>query len=273
MIKLRWAQYPEAQVSSYRVYRSIIGFVAPLVNLNGKTLQLKMNGGSTQSFTFNATSVIDQINATLVGGMVYLADNGTDFILRSDNRDTGSVQIIGGTALADLGQTARLITAKSEDMLVHTEPAAIDPNALIEWEDPDGVLMDWYALTTVDSLSNESLKTAYMQPITNTGALCVIEGVVMDLQGVRIPDVEIKATIQAPPESVGSLNNITADPITMLSGPDGRFSLALLQDTIVRFEIERLSLCRMIRVPKQAYAFINDIAVDLDYTYPVGYRG
>jgi hypothetical protein len=273
VITLRWAQYPEAQVASYRVYRSIIGFVAPFIDLNGKTLQLKINGGVTQTFNFTSASAVDTINATIVGGRAYLAFSGVQFLLRSDNRETGSVQIVGGTALTDLGLTARTITAQSEDLMLATVAPAIDPNDLVEFQDQDGVIQDWYALTTIDTFSNESLKTAYRQPISSTGPLCVIEGIVMNLQGARVVDAEVIATVQAPPEGSGSMSNITPEPISVLSGPDGRFSLPVLQKAIIRLEIPSMSLCRMIRVPESAYAFINDIAVDLDYRYPLGYRG
>lgn len=273
MITLRWAQYPEAQVASYRVYRSIIGFVAPIVNLNGKSLQLKLNGGTTQTFNFTTLPVIDTINATIIGGRAYPSSNPANFILRSDNRDTGSVQIIGGTAMGDLGLTARTISSQSEDLLIATVPPAVDPEDLVEFIDNDGVIQDWYALTTIDNFSNESLKTAYRQPIASTGPLCVIEGIVMNLQGARVVDAEVIATVQAPPEASGSIANITPEPISVLSGPDGRFSLPILQNAIVRLEIPSMQLCRMIRVPESAYAFINDIAVDLDYRYPLGYRG
>lgn len=287
MITLKWSQYPEAQVTSYNVYRSIVGFIAPLapLPLTGKTLQLKMNGGPVQTITFDGTPTIAKINATLTGGRAYPATNVLNFILRSDIRDeTGSVDITGGTALADLGLNVRTITAKSEDMLIGTVLAPPPPTTpstdpcgcnapTVEFEDPDGVLQDWYAVTSIDNTATESLKTAYKQAISAAGPLCVIEGIVVSLQGARIPDAEVSAVIQVPPEQMSPLTNISIDTINTLSGPDGRFSLPLLQGAIVKLECPRIGLSRMIKVPNCGFAFINDIKVDLDYRFPLGYRG
>lgn len=285
MITLKWSQYPEAQVTSYKVYRSIVGFVAPLAPgpLTGKTLILKMNGGSSQTITFDGTPTIAKINATLTGGRAYASADVTKFILRSDLRDnTGSVEIVGGTALTDLGLTARVISMQSEDMLIGTVPVPTTPPPadpcgcaaapVVEFEDADGVLQDWYAITTVDQFSNESLKTAYKQAVSASGPLCVIEGMVITLQGARIADAEVVATIQVPPEKMSPMANISLDSISTLSGADGRFSLALLQGAIVKLECPRIGLSRMIKVPECGFAFINDIRVDLDYRFPLGYR-
>jgi hypothetical protein len=132
------------------------------------------------------------------------------------------------------------------------------------------VLDDYYALTTIDSLGHESLKTSYRRPIDATGAICVIEGIIMDLQGKRVPNAAIMATPQVPPEDLGSsINNISTDTITEYSGPDGRFSLPLLQGALVRLEIPAIALARNISVPKCTYALINDIRIDLLYRYPL----
>lgn len=271
MIILRWSQLPGSDVASFNVYRSIVGFRAPLVplaTLDGKTLELKINGGDLQTFTFDdTTDIVDLINATIQNGRAYLSDDGNSFFVRSDLRcETGSVEIVGGTALGDLGLTARLITEKSEDELVHNEPAPVDEQTQLEWEDPDGVLMDWYAITTVDSLGKESSKTGYQQPIQSSGPLCVIEGIVVDLQGVRIPDAEVIAEIVVPPECSNS-SLITKNEIRDRSGTNGRFSLPVLQNSLIRLQVPNTGYDQNIRVPEKAYEFIGELIVDLDYGF------
>jgi hypothetical protein len=275
MITLRWAQYPEADVALYRVYRSIIGFRAPAVapaTMAGLTLQLKMNGGSTQTITFSGSQpLVDQINAVLTGGRAYgsLLDSGY-FFVRSDLREApGTVVIVGGTALSLLGLTARTISQQSEDTLVSTIAAPVDPDEVVEFEDSDGALQDFYALTTSDSVGNESLKTSYRQPVASTGKLCVIEGIVSNLQGVRMVDAEVKATLVKFPHSPETANYITLEPITTLTGPDGRFSLALLQGAIVQLDISALGYSHNIQVPEKAFALITDLEVELRYRYPL----
>jgi hypothetical protein len=277
MIKLRWAPYPGSDVVRYRVFRSIIGFsfVKPeLSTINGTTLQLKLNGGALQTIVFNGIDpILDQLAIT--GGHAYDSHDGTKVIIRSDIREApGSVEIVGGTVLPLINQLARLITEKSEDSLIAEVDALEDETEMLELEDNDGAMQDYYAISTINSVGDESIKCPYRQAIQCTGPVCIIEGIVYDLQGVRVPDAEVIATIQVPPDHAGnsSLGNITKDPIRTYSGPDGRFSLVLLQNALVELKIPTTGFESMIRVPEKAYAFVNDIEVDLDYRYPLGYR-
>lgn len=278
MINLRWAPFPDSDVASYKVFRSMIGFRARVVTpatLAGKTLLLKMNGGSTQTITFAGTaSAVDQINAALTGGKAYASNVDADyFYVRSDIRSApGSVQITGGTALADLQLTARLITEKSEDLQVASVAALEDPEEMVEWADEDGVPEDFYAVVTVDSFGNESLKTAYRQAVAYTGKLCVLEGIVTDLQGVRYPDAEITIQLIRFPQAQGKVPQITRHRLCFMTGPDGRFSIPVLQGALILFEIKQVQFSREIEVPALPYSFLTDIQVDLDYRFPLEYR-
>lgn len=274
MIILKWAPYPEASVGSYHVFRAIIGFLAPIplpAALSGLTLQLALNGGSTQTITFDGvTDVITSINNVITGGQAYasIADN-TKFLFRSDIREApGSVQIVGGTALSVLGLTAMTLTQESNFVLLATVAALLDPTVLVEYDDPDGALQDYYQLTSLDTFGNESLPTTPQQPISSTGDLCVIEGIVTDLQGVRLVDKEVRAILKRAPTTLatGSLVDSHAY-ITTLTGPDGRFSLPLLQDALVRLEIPATGYSRYIKVPDLAFAFITDLEVDTNYQF------
>jgi hypothetical protein len=278
MTTLRWAPFPGADVVSYKVYRSMVGFQAPVLTpsaLSGKTLQLKMNGGTTQTVTFDGVvPSFTKINATLTGGQCYpsVADSQY-FLLRSDIRSApGSVQIVGGTSLTAFGLTPRLIQEKSEDIVIAQIPANPDPQVIMEYTDPDGVCQDWYTVTSVDSHGTESAKAPYRQPTSYTGQVCVLEGIVTNLQGVRMPDVEVIATLVRYPQEIGKCPQITLEPITVYTGSDGRFSIPLLQGSLVEFDIQAVGFSRNITVPEKAYEFITDLRVDLDYRYPLEYR-
>lgn len=275
MNTLRWSPFPGADVASYKLYRSMIGFRAPVLTpsvLSGKTLQLRFNNGAAQTVTFDmSSSPQDKINSIITGGRAYpsLADPNY-FLVRSDLRSApGSLIIIGGTALASLGLTPKSIYEKSEDELISQIPANPDPDVQMEYDDADGVCQDWYAVSTVSSTGSESLKTPYRQPMTYTGELCVIEGIVTTLQGVRVPDVEVIATIIKFPQEIGKAPQITREPIRVLTGSDGRFSVPLLQGTLVQFEIPAVEFIRNITVPAKPCEFITDLQVDLDYRYPL----
>lgn len=269
MIILRWALFPEAtDIDHFNIYRSIIGFSAPIISIPGKTLQLKINGGNVQTFTFSSDPLVDTINSSIVNGQAYLNDGGTSFLVRSDVRQApGSVEIIGGTALGDLGLTTRLITEKSEDELIATAPAPALIETLVEYEDLDGSLSDWYAVSAVTDSGDESKKTNYRQPITATGPICVIEGLVITPQGVRVPDAEVTCEIQIPPEEDCNYATVTKETITVCTGSDGRFSLPVLQKLLVQINIPATSFTKMISVPEVPYVFLNKLQVDLDYQF------
>jgi hypothetical protein len=274
MISLSWLPYPEATIANYRIYRSLIGFSATLplpAALAGLTLQLAMNGGTTQTITFNGVQdAITVINATLQGGQAYPSTLApTTFIVRSNIREApGSVQIVGGTALTLLAITSvRTITQLSENFLLATVPSLVDPTVPVTFDDPDGSLYDYYAVTSLDSVGNESLKTSWRQAITTTGPVCVIEGIVIDASGARIPDAEVRATPSNYPTDSGTGIQLAKEPIETLSDETGRFSIVLLQNTLVRIDIPCVGYSRNVTVPAQSYAFLTDLDVELDYQF------
>ena len=274
MITLRWSKFPEADVVSYKIYRSIIGFTAPLADCTGKNLILRLNGGDPITIYFTNSDTIDCINnAISCGGAAYLSLVGPQFLFRSNIREApGSVEIVGGSAMATLGLTPRLITEKSESSLIATVPANPDPEALMEYVDQDGTPSDYYSISTVNSQGVESIKSTYRKSIPTCGPLCVIEGIIMNAQGTRIPDAEVMATVQVPPERISKMIGVNRDTITVYSGTDGRFSLPLLQGLLIRLEIPAIKLIRMITVPEKAYVFLNDLPADDEYQYPLGYQ-
>jgi hypothetical protein len=249
----------------------MIGFSAPLVDLTGLSLEIKINGGALQTFNFTGPMVVEAINTVIEDGQAYFAQGGR-FIVRSNARKApGSIEIVGGTALTVLGLTPKLITERSDAELLGTVTANANASAMEAFNDHDGAIEDFYAISSINSVSAESLKTPWAQPIQTAGPVCVIEGVIADLQGVRIPDAEIIATIQVAPKNL-SMAYITKEPIRTRSGPDGRFSLPLLQCALVKLEIPAISYMQMVTIPKASYILIQDLLVDENYTYPIGYR-
>lgn len=279
MITLKWAPFPGADVVSYNVYRSMIGVKAKATNpslMDGLNLGLKLNGGALQNFIFDgSTPVMDIINATLTGGRAYASiEDPTYFYVRSDIRAApGSIEVVGGSAIGNLQLTIGYISEKSKDELISSLPALADPTTTVVFEDPDGVCQDWYAVSTLSSHGEESRKSPYRQPVTNSGQICVLEGIVTDLQGVRMPDAQVTATLVKFPHESEKASQISLDPITVLSGSDGRFSIPILQGALVQLDIPAVGFSRNITVPSKTYEFVTDILVDLDYRYPVEYNG
>jgi len=273
MIYLRWNLLPESDVANFRIFKSVVGVRLPLLtpaSLAAKALLLKVDGGATQTINFDGvTPLVDRLNAVLVGAAAFTSRASPQhFYIRSNNRSTGSIQILPSSGQVALGTTPRLISEKSESFLIGTV-AALPGAENFEFPDPDGTPHDWYSLTTVDRLTYESDKAAFKQAIAFTGNVCVLEGIVVDLRGARLADAEVKATlILYPPSSIQS-TQVSTEPVTTLSGPDGRYSLILLQGTTVQLEINSVGFNRNIDVPEKPYAFVSDLMADLDYRFPL----
>lgn len=167
MITLRWNSTPGVDIASYKIYRSIIGFRAPVLTpnaLNGLTLQLRINASAVQTIAFDGiTDTVTLINSLVTGGRATISSVDSDyFLFRSDIRnELGSVSITGGTALSLLGLTIREITEKSESFVI--DQVTDNGEDAFSYEDDDGTGDDWYAVSSINSRGSESAKTDFIQ--------------------------------------------------------------------------------------------------------------
>lgn len=262
MIVVRWLPFATADITKFKVYRSIIGFTGVLTGaVNGKTLELKVNNQDIQTITFG-TDIINDINSQVVGGKAYLNYDLDGFIFRSDIRESpGYVEIVGGTAVGDLGIGApRLITQTSEDELIAEVLEDGRPESeFYEYRDNDGSLADFYALSAVDSNDDESAKTSYLQPVASSKPLCVIEGTLCNIEGARLPDQEVIYRIAENAVSLDSQNSLGVAPLKVLTSHNGRFSFAVVQGIKILLEIPAIGYSSVVCVPEQNFIFLNDL--------------
>lgn len=267
-IILRWVPIEGADIASYNVHRSMIGFITenegPFDFGAGKSFKMKVNSQVIMENTFigilTAAEVVQEFNDTIPGITAYKETGTEKVIVRSDIRvEPGFLEVVQCDALQVLGVSARIISEKSETVQI----GSINyPES--EYEDKDGVLEDYYALTTVDSLGNESNLSTLRQAINFTGPICVVEGCITDLQGARVPDVKVLARIVTPPEGAEHTSIIT-DEIDTLTGEDGRFSLPILQGARVIFEIDDARVSDPVTIPAEPYVFFDDLPIDPEY--------
>ncbi|MDP3940614.1 MAG: hypothetical protein Q8R92_21075 [Deltaproteobacteria bacterium] len=114
-----------------------------IVDLAGDTLQVAIDGGPTQTITFEApgdlAAVVSEVNAQLEGGYAY--GNGGELVIASDTYGTGSsVEIIGGTALAELGHAVGTTSGSGDTVNIRAVTAA-EFKAVVE-ADIAGVTVD-----------------------------------------------------------------------------------------------------------------------------------
>lgn len=270
-ITLKWSPISGADITTFKIFRSMIGFVtpnlAPYGLINGDDLKLKINGEATQTVTFdqnyNADDMVTYLNTKFEDIVAYKSADSEAIYIRTKLREAGcSIEIVGGSAMAKMGLSARVIGEQTEFFLIGT-----NPGDCYEFIDPNGVIQDFYALSTVDSKGNESKRTTAIQAVKFTGDICVVEGLVFDLQGVRRQDVKVTAKIVCPPEQVGRGGYITDDQVSTLTGEDGRFSLPILQGTKVIFEIDDARVSDPVEIPASAIVYFGDLPIYEEYRF------
>lgn len=273
---LNWFPLENPSISSYRVYRSVVGFEADVSTvgaLAGKTMELSVNLGPTQTVTFDGvTPTVDRINAFVSGARAVGSQvNPARFIFRADGGSApGVVQVIGGTALPDLGIMAGTYSKESRDNIIAAVPFfPSDVSDGVEYCDPDGNVYDSYRVTTVDTSLVESRPTDYQMPTESTGKLCRVFGCVSTPSGVRVPDAEVSAKILEYPQSVVNPTFIDDEVVSTLSNAQGRFEVYLIRGSLVEFSIPGAYLRRTVRIPDAAEAALADLPVDRDYRLPL----
>lgn len=271
MITLRWSLFleEETEITSYNVYRCMIGLMIPYWSVEeGSTITLKINNGDPVTLVLPKLNTIQYINANLPNATAKYSWDGEFIIIRSNIKTApGSIQVLTNS----LGIPQRTITEGSEELLVEVVTSSKKDDDIEVFVDRDGDPDDHYAISSNNSEGKESLKTPWRKSIPAIAPICVIEGVIADIQGVVLPDVEVIATLHETPRA-RSLAYITKEPVRTITAPDGRFSLPLLQGILVKLEIPAIGYSQMVTIPKRPYIFLQELLVNEEYTYPLGYR-
>jgi hypothetical protein len=269
---LRWCLLEHFEVDSFQIYKSFVGFVtgeeAPFSGLRkGDTLKLRVNNQELQKVVFkrndySVQEIIDLLNDNLEGVTVSKMTNTDQLIFRSNCVGEGSfIEVFGGSALSKMGIEKRTISEKSEFILWST----VD-NETFEYADVDGDQNDHYYIASV---YDEEIyrRSTVMSPTKYRGNICVIEGFLYGANGVRVQDVEVTAKVVVPPEQYGSGGYITEDEISYRSDENGRFSLPVLQGSLVLFEVNKARISDPVTVPEQAFVFFDKLSVDDNYRF------
>lgn len=269
MITLKWAPIVGADVASYRVYKSMIGFMADLnPTAAGKTLLLKVKGGPLQTVTFTA-DLIASFNAAVSGASAYPSATTGKFLVRGDDRSvTGSVEIVGGTALIALGLSPRVITDKSHADLIATVEAPEDQKQVVSFIDQDGTSDDYYSLATVDSQGAVSDLAALTKPTSPSGPLCSIEGQVVNPAGMPVVDAKVRVRVINAPNKANAKAYVNQQVLQTLSDPSGNFRISVLQGCIARIEIPEIGYDQPVKIPEESFALLSELEVDTDYRFP-----
>jgi len=203
------------------------GFVSPTGFLGGETLELSIDGGPTRVIVFTvAEQTVAQVSAYINSQMAAQVSsvNGAELDLNGIVRGTaGSVEVIGGTALATIGQTVGTSTGTGDvaniDSVSQAEVAAV-----IEAD---------IANTSVDTTIRDSLLRicATATPVTGTiqvtgGTGLVGLGLTVDADPISASTGTPQATIPSGTRLLDTVNNVqwvTMEPVVFEAGTGGPF--------------------------------------------------
>ena len=251
MITLKWSVNTASSAIAYKIYKSFIGFDVNKISLPQKTLVLSIDGAQEICIVFDEGDVAEKLK-TIPGLFV------TQLYDQWRVKAKKSIKIISGTSLTALKLSKGLIEEKSLKLLVATVYRVDMNRSEYEFKDEFGAYDDFYGISSIYQNGTESNMCPMRQGVSSTGPICVVEGLVSDVQGSRVQDIEVIAKIHRYPDLLNK-TLITKAPIKVYTHSDGKYTLPLLQGAIVKIEIPSLGLGRTIEVPKATSAQLADL--------------
>lgn len=129
-----------------------------------------------------------------------------------------------------------------------------------------GTINDYYGISTVNSLGQESKISPLKNAEDYVPPLCRIIGRIVNLQGARVADAVVKAHVLQIPEYPGMERIlITKQEVKTLTGIDGKFSLQVLQGAEILLEIDSIRVSDPIKVPNLPIVKYIDLPIFEEY--------
>ncbi len=247
---------------------TLLGSVSAPFTLNGKTLILKVDDGSEQTITFatadpiNVDDTVDFINDNLTGATA--VEEVGAVRLTSDTLGTSSLlEIVGGTALADLGFTVG-DKDNGEDARVDLVPGQAD----YEYDDQSGDADYWYQTRYYNTGSGST--SSFSDPIQGDigsiiGASYLIKGTLdlATLDGAPIEDRRITFhPVYVPSGLVVDDIGVVRGDIEVYTDAAGHAEVMLVKGATVDVTISGTGITRQITVPSTGTEFdvLSEIA-------------
>ena len=247
----------------------------PFASLQGKTLKLKVDGGSEQMVTFTAadsislSNVIVEFNSSITDATA--SDDGSGK-LQIDGNNVGTVatlEITGGTALTILGFTTG-DKDNGEDTHI-TLLAGVDS---YQYDDQSGEASYWYRTRFINTISgNVSSWSEWIQG--STGG--VISASLLTIGKIKLADIDGTAMVGAKVTLVNTWSPLSADGFfvsgrakQIVTDGSGQAEITLIKDSIIDVIIEGTSFIRRIQVPTTGTEFdLMDANLVLDDPFQI----
>lgn len=225
MNKITWYNYDDTDADSFRVYRSVPGFLIPFASLSASPeFRFSATSPDIQAIVINTTN-IDAAVASLDGARGIEAKKntaGTHIIVRLLARN-GRLKLYKSTLLEDLGMEPQIIVPGLSFAQISGSIPFVVGEDPYEYQDDDGSYLDSYYVTSVKS-SVESLPSFIQEPQVPGVNLCMVEARFVDIQGRPVRGIEVTAEAAVLDDS-----GLTSNKIKVISDAYGRIALPLLQ--------------------------------------------
>lgn len=270
---INWSTFDDSAVDSFNIYRAVTGLVVTFPNSlqSGDVLQFAATSPTVQKVTFSATdinSVAGAINAQAKGLTAAVNQAGTTLFIRCGAAENPKLKLYPCTFLTHTSQAVRIVVPKLEFSLLASVPGVLAPSSY-SYTDADGDPLDWYYITSVKS-SVESIPSIYQKPVITPEAVCTVEGRIIDVQNNPIRDAEVRVS---PIGGVDSSDDagIVTPAICAFTDDYGRWSLPLLQNQQLLFQIPAIGYNQVCAVPAQSFCLFENLSPVNDYYFsPTG---
>lgn len=238
---------------------SITGSNSAPFNINGQTLTLKVDGGAEQTVTFispnplNVDQAIAEIDDQTTG--LTPTESGGAVILTSDTTGTSSIlEIVGGTALSELGFSAGSAGGKDADVIL------AGGTSEYEYDDQNGLSTNYYQSQYVNSSTGavSSLSDPVqgsVSALVPTANLITAKIDLADVDGAPLVDIVVSLyNIYVPPLVVSDIG-VLGKNIEMVTDSVGHAETTLLKGAVVDVAIAGTEIIRRITVPSTGTEF------------------
>lgn len=246
---------------------TLLGTQTAPFTLNGKTLLLKVDGGSEQTITFvsadpiNVDDTVDFINDNVTGA-VASEEVGAVRLTSSTLGTSSLLEITGGTALADLGLSVGL--DNGEDARITLQAGVTE----YEYDDQSGDPDNYYRTRFYNS--STAAVSSYSDPVLGElGTIISVSSLILakvdlaNLDGTPIDDRRVSFYNTYTPsglivEDIG----VVGRTIDIFTNQAGHAETMLIKGSIVNVSISGTAIMRKITIPTTGTEFnvLDEIA-------------
>lgn len=265
MIALEWSVFDDTEVDSFKVYRSVPGWVLPFPNglADGDELIFSATSPDIQKIKFPSSDIdtfVNTLNAQARGLEARKSQDETKVYIRAIAKRNAKIKTYSCSALKSMDIAPQIYAVGVSWELVDTVMFDEEIETYL-LNDPEGTIYDLYKAVSVSGMQ-ESLPSIIVPVVPDNPHLCFLEARFVDPAGKPVQNVVVRATLYVPEQG-----GIAVSPVVQHSDAYGRVSLPLLQCRQYLMEIPAIGYNWVVDIPEQASANILSLPATLKHLF------